>query len=143
VAISVTLALDLRAAGLRWDPEPGDRFVLPHRDMDTEVFVLSNMTIEVHEFPAGSVIGFNGVAEWALDSIEADEALWLPSEEQLRERLGGLFRHLHRVTGADRARAAVTIRWGRGELTVTEDDAAQAYGRALLAVLTEVRATRS
>ena len=49
-------------------PRPGDRFVLPHRGMDEEVFVLWDMTVEVHEFPSGRVIGFNGVTEWALDA---------------------------------------------------------------------------
>ena len=70
---------------------PGDRFVLPNRGMDDDVFVLSNMTVEVHEFPSGKVIGFNGVTEWALDSVDQREAVWLPAEHQLRDLLGGLF----------------------------------------------------
>jgi hypothetical protein len=61
--IGLDLALSLRAAGLRWTPRLGDRFVLPNRGMDEDVFVLSNMTVEVHEFPTGKVIGFNGVTE--------------------------------------------------------------------------------
>ena len=89
--IGLDLALALRAAGLRWTPAPGDRFVLPNRGMDEDVFVLSNMTVEVHEFPNGKVIGFNGVTEWALDSVDQREALWMPAEHQLRELLGGLF----------------------------------------------------
>jgi hypothetical protein len=31
-------------------------------------FVLSDMTVDLHEFPGGSVVGFNGTTEWALDS---------------------------------------------------------------------------
>jgi hypothetical protein len=89
--IGLDLALSLRTAGLRWTPSLGDRFVLPNRGMDEDVFVLSNMTVEVHEFPTGKVIGFNGVTEWALDSIDQQEAVWLPAEHQLRELLGGLF----------------------------------------------------
>src|SRR3954451_23023288 len=92
--VPLPLALALRDAGLRWRPAPGDRFVLPDRGMDDEVFVLSDMTVEVHEFSTGSVIGFNGVTEWALDSVEQEEAVWMPSEQQLRERLGGLFSRL-------------------------------------------------
>ena len=87
--IALDLALALRDAGLRWSPQRGDRFVLPHREMDEDVFVLSDMTVEVHEFPNGRVIGFNGVTEWALDSVEQHEALWLPAEHQLRELLAG------------------------------------------------------
>ena len=94
--LPVALARRLHAAGLRWTPAPGDRFVLPDRGMDDDVFVISDMTVEVHEFPTATVIGFNGTTEWALDSVEQHEALWLPHEHQLRELLGGLFRSLTR-----------------------------------------------
>ena len=59
------------------------------------------MTVELHDFPTGTVIGFNGTVEWALDSVEAHNSVWLPSEAQLRERLGGTFRRLvaDRATG--------------------------------------------
>ncbi len=97
--ISLALARTLRDAGLRWDPAPGDRFVIADRDMDGEVFTLSEMTVELHEFPSGKVIGFNGTVEWALDSVEAHNSVWLPSEAQLRERLGGAFRRLSLVDG--------------------------------------------
>jgi hypothetical protein len=158
--VTVELALALRAAGLRWSPAPGDRFVLPHREMDKDVFVLSEMTVEVHDFPNGAVIGFNGVTEWALDSVEKDDALWLPSEDQLRQRLAGMFVRLEavparlpEVASADPAspegangagrRYAVTIRTPDGERAFTETEPAQAYGRALLSVLTELTGTTS
>ena len=94
--ISVGLARRLRDGGLRWDPAPGDRFVVADRDMDDEVFTLSEMTVDVHKQANSTVIGFNGTVEWALDSVEANDALWLPSETQLRERLGATFRRLIR-----------------------------------------------
>jgi hypothetical protein len=96
--ISLELAVRLREAGLGWTPAPGDRFALPDRGID-EVFVLSNMTIQVYELPKGSVIGFNGTTEWALDDVDKDEAIWLPSEDQLRDRLGEAFERLERVEG--------------------------------------------
>jgi hypothetical protein len=130
--ISLSLAMSLRDAGLRWSPAPGDRFVLPGRGMDDEVFVLSNMTVEVHEFPTGRVIGFNGVTEWALDSVEQDEAVWLPAEDQLRARLGGLFTRLEAHPGAA---FTVTVTLPEGVFTHREQDAAEAYGQALLGVL--------
>lgn len=139
--ISVELALALRAAGLSWTPQPGDRFVLPHRGMDAEVFVLSDMTVEVHDFPSGSVIGFNGVTEWALDSVQADEALWLPAEGQLRDLLGALFRRLTAVPSPDGAAASfeATVVVAGEARTFTAGDAVLAYGQALLAVLTDLR----
>ena len=126
--ISVELAKLLRGAGVRWDPAPGDRFVLPDRGMDDDVFVLSHMTIDVHEFPTGRVIAFNGTVEWALDSVEQEAALWLPSEAQLRELLGGAFvqlaRHSHEYH--------VELDVDGHRTAVTADDPEEAYGRALL-----------
>src|SRR3954462_9750552 len=94
--IGVQLAQQLKEAGLDWKPALGDRFAIPDRDLDDEVFVLSHMTIEVYTMPEGRVIGFNGTTEWALDDVEIDQALWLPREDQLRDLLGGTFRSLRR-----------------------------------------------
>jgi hypothetical protein len=99
------LALQLREAGLAWKPVAGDRFGIPDRGLDDEVFVLSHMTIEVHQLPDGPVIGFNGTVEWALDDVAQDEAVWLPREDQLRELLGAGFRRLERL--GDRYRVVV------------------------------------
>ncbi len=96
--IGVEVAHALKEAGLVWKPGSGDRFIIPDRDLDDQVFVLSNMTIEVYNVPEGRVIGFNGTTEWALDDVEIEEALWLPREDQLRELLGGTFRALRRST---------------------------------------------
>jgi hypothetical protein len=131
--ISVGLARDLRAAGLRWQPENGDRFVVADRDMDDEVFVLSDMTVELHQFPTGPVIGFNGTTEWALDSLDKNDALWLPAEHQLRDLLGAAFLRLERSEGG----YDVVLRDGSaaGETRVSGPNPAEAYGRALLARL--------
>jgi hypothetical protein len=102
--------------------------------MDEEVFVLSDMTVEVHRFPTGSVIGFNGVTEWALDSVDQHEAVWLPAEHQLREMLGGLFVRLE----SDADGFGVTLSLPSGRTTHRASTAEDAYGRALLAVLREV-----
>jgi hypothetical protein len=110
-----------------WTPAPGDRFALPDRGLD-EVFVLSNMTIQVYELPKGSVIGFNGTTEWALDDVDKDEAIWLPTEEQLRNRLGEAFERLERIDGRYHVVAG-------GHLFVA-DHPEQAYGEALLRRLT-------
>jgi hypothetical protein len=127
--LAVDLALQLRTAGLVWAPAQGDRFVVPHRDMDDSVFVLSDMTVEVHDLPTGRVVGFNGTTEWALDSVGLKEALWLPREEQLRALLGDRFARLER----DGAGWAVVLE-GPQERHAA-DDAEDAYGRAVLSTL--------
>ena len=129
--IGVEVARHLKEAGLDWKPAPGDRFAIPDRDLDEDVFVLSNMTIEVYSMPEGRVIGFNGTTEWALDDVEIDEALWLPREDQLRELLGGTFRSLTRTdAGYD---VAITL---LGEdRTFTAASAEEAYAGALLHLL--------
>jgi hypothetical protein len=126
--LPLDLASQLRESGLRWKPAPGDRFAIPDRDLDEEVFVLSNMVIEMHQLPDGPVIGFNGTTEWALDDVEQEEAIWMPREDQLRDLLGGTFRGLDR----DRSDYRVTIALADEELTFTAGTAEEAYGRALL-----------
>jgi hypothetical protein len=129
--ISVPLARKLRDSGLRWDPQPGDRFVVADRGMDDEVFTLAEMTVDVHDFPGGRVIGFNGTVEWALDAIEASNSVWLPSESQLRERLGGTFVRLDRAGD----QWQVTLDVNASPVVTADADATEAYGRALLALI--------
>jgi hypothetical protein len=126
--LPLDLASQLRAAGLRWKPAPGDRFAIPDRDLDDEVFVLSNMVIDIHHLPEGPTIGFNGTTEWALDDVEQEEAVWLPREDQLRELLGGTFQALTR----DRDGFRVEITIGDERLAFTSGLPEQAYGEALL-----------
>src|SRR3954469_9771213 len=130
--ISVGTARRLRDGGLRWDPGPGDRFVVADRDMDDEVFTLSEMTVDVHKHPSGAVIGFNGTVEWALDSVEAGDTVWLPSETQLRELLAATFRRLVRTPSGWRIELDIA---GRAAV-VEHEDAAEAYGLALLHLIT-------
>jgi hypothetical protein len=129
--LSLASARALRDAGLHWTPVRGDSFVMPDREMDAHVFVLSDMTIEVHQFPAGPVIGFNGTTEWALDSIDQSEALWVPAEHQLRELLGEAFAGLAPTGDGYR----VTLRIDGVTSGFDGPDAAEAYASALLHLL--------
>ena len=129
--ISVALASALRAAGLEWRPSRGDRFVVDQPEMTAEVFVLSDMTVELHQFPTGPEIGFNGTTEWALDSVAARQAIWLPAEHQLRALLSRAFLRLERVGDAYR----VVVRDGDSERYYDNRDPAEAYGLALLELL--------
>ena len=122
--ISTDLARSLAAQGMRWNPASGDSFCLDGDDFDGEVFILSDMTIEAHEFDTGTILGFNGTTEWALDSVSLDVALWMPREDQLRDMLGGTFVSLSRADGV------YTVETLAGSYAA--GDAAQAYGLALL-----------
>jgi hypothetical protein len=123
------MARALREAGLRWEPRAGDLFVIPDRDFDEETFVLSDMVIETVNPPDGPpILAFNGTTEWALDSLEAQEAVWLPREDQLRELLGSSFDGLERVPGPPEG-YAVSAR-GERHVDVTAE---AAYARAVLA----------
>lgn len=128
--LSVALASRLLAAGVLWTPRQGDRFVLPGRGMDQEVFWLSDMTVAVHELPRGRVVGFNGTTEWALDSVRLEEALWLPREDQLRDLLGDRFLALQRTASG----WAVRRRDGRWSV---HEDVECAYALAVLDVAGE------
>ena len=126
--ICVEVAHALKEAGLTWKPATGDRFVIPDRDLDDQVFVLSDMTIEVYNVPDGRVIGFNGTTEWALDSVAQDDALWLPREDQLRELLRATFRSLTRLEDS----FEVEVELGGQRMRFDHPDVAEAYGLALL-----------
>ena len=133
--LSIALALQLREAGLQWKPASGDRFVVTEAEMAGEVFVLSDMTVEVQRLPQGDVIGFNGTTEWALDSVDNSRAVWLPRETQLRELLAGTFRSLDR--DADGWRVTVEVNGRRADFT--DQDVEEAYGRAMLHLIELVR----
>jgi hypothetical protein len=126
-------ALRLRRTGLHWHPASGDRFGVLVDGVD-DVFTVSEMTIQAHDYPTGTVLGFNGTTEWALDSVAQDDAVWLPREDQLRELLGGTFRSLARSTDG-RFQVLVELA-GRPEQVFTADHAEDAYALALLSLIT-------
>jgi hypothetical protein len=129
--ISSELARRLREAGVSWHPASGDAFRIDSGEFDSEVFTVSEMTVEPHEFDTGTILGFNGTTEWALDSVAIENALWLPREDQLRELLGGTFVSLARANGG----YLVTTAHHGVERTFTAPDPAEAYAAALLSLV--------
>ncbi|MTD15886.1 pilus assembly protein CpaE [Nakamurella sp. YIM 132087] len=126
------LALALRHAGLPWNPASGDRFSLLDENFAGDVFTLADMTIEP-QGPAGrQVLGFNGTTEWALDSVEFVDALWLPREDQLRELLGAYFRGLELT---DQGYEVTVHLPGEDPRTIPAETAPDAYALAVLARL--------
>ena len=126
--ITIELAERLLQLAPRWEPTSGDRFVIPGRDMDDSVFVISEMTIESEEVTGGHIIKFNGTTEWALDSISQESVLWLPREDQLRSMLGRAFDRLIALEGG----FAVVLTDGSRHVDI---DAERAYARAEIAHL--------
>jgi hypothetical protein len=132
--ITTELAVELARRGLPWRPSSGDRFHVPDRDLDDEVFVVSGMSIEVSDLPSGAEMRFNGTVEWALDSIAQSEVIWLPREDQMRDVLGPRFVRLERLEGETAGYAVVLT----GDERHVDIDAERAYARALLSVLPEL-----
>ena len=127
--LTIELARRLIESGVEWTPSTGDRFVLSVPGMEDDVFVISELTVDVHHFASGDVLGFNGTTEWALDSIEQSKVIWLPREDQLRELAGDDFVGLERIEGG----YAVVLRTRSGALERCIDiDAERAYARAVL-----------
>ena len=129
--ISLDLARQLEDAGVSWVPGDGDRFMVPDRDLDDDVFVVSHMVVEVDDSPTGRVLKFNGTTEWALDIVHSGEALWLPREDQLRTMLGRHFVALATTPGG----YAVVVDHDGQQQRHEDLDAECAYARAVLSVL--------
>lgn len=85
--ISLSLAMELKQAGLNWNPELHDFFAIPQPDLENRLFVLSDMTIDIQQIFGWEAITFNGAMEWSLDYIMTAEVVWVPTESQLREML--------------------------------------------------------
>lgn len=133
--VAIDLARALRDLGLEWDPVPGDQFTILQPELTGEVFTLSEMVVEARRYSTGTVLGFNGTTEWALDSLALDDALWLPREDQLRDLLGAAFRSLTLEDGTFWVEASD----GSGQTrTSAARDASDAYAHALLSHLAEV-----
>ena len=124
--ITRELAERLLQSAPRWQPTSGDRFIIPDREMDETVFVISEMTIESEDVPGGQIIKFNGTTEWALDSLPQEAVLWLPREDQLRSMLGQAFDRLEALEGG----FAVVLTDGSRHIDI---DAERAYARAAIA----------
>jgi hypothetical protein len=135
--ISIDLARALRTAGLRWHPRSGDGFVIETSESSGDVFTVSEMTVEVHDFPSGQLIGFNGTTEWALDSVDVTDTLWLPREDQLRELLRDGFRSLVVDRDGGDALYVVTAVIRGASRSYEAETAADAYGEAVLDLIVQ------
>ncbi|HEX2369903.1 MAG TPA: pilus assembly protein CpaE [Acidimicrobiia bacterium] len=129
--ISHSLAIRLRDAGLEWTPQPHDVFAIPDRDLDDRLFVVADLSTEITEIAGLRTITFNGVVEWSLDWILGEDVVWMPSEAQLRERVGANLVALERISDGYRC----TISNGSELRRFDAQEAADAYAGALLELL--------
>lgn len=85
--LSLQTSLKLKNAGLEWTPTTHDFFAIPDVDMDDKLFAMSDMTVSMEVLHGYHAITFNGAVEWALDFVFKADAVWLPTETQLREMI--------------------------------------------------------
>jgi hypothetical protein len=138
--ISVELARALKRAGLEWQPTERDLFVMPEHNLEGQVFVVSPLPALVQKFSDEWTITFHGAIEWALDYVMMSEAVWMPTETQLRDMLA-------RAVGADaplrldRLQSGYRLQVGVGAdmLEFEAPQAEEAYGRALLHIFEQER----
>ncbi|MCL4265617.1 MAG: pilus assembly protein CpaE [Anaerolineae bacterium] len=135
--ISVALAKQLKEAGLVWQTAVNDFFAIPDRGLDDKVFVISDMMVTMELVQGWPALTFHGTAEWAADHLLTHEAIWLPTEGQLREALEKLlpenepdFSLTRRVDGYD-----CEIGQGERPLIFSADTAVDAYALTLLHLL--------
>ena len=136
--ISQALAVQLKEAGLVWHTSVHDFFAIPDRDMDGRIFVLSDMMVTMELLRGWPAMMFHGTSEWAMDYLLTHEAVWMPTESQLRENLeeelaarNGRFLQLQRQDEA----YACEISLGEKRVQFTAVDPSEAYGQALLDLL--------
>ncbi|MGO1479705.1 MAG: hypothetical protein ACTHWF_01130 [Brachybacterium sp.] len=134
--IDIDIARRLRDQGLTWEPADGDHFAIDNEQLREEIFMLSSMVVEQAQGRSGHpVLRFNGTTEWALDSVEQHEVVWIPREDQLRAALGETFRALRRLEDGS---FVVTVRTVEGsDREVQAPRAEEALAGALLIRLTE------
>ena len=83
--ISLALAQKLKEAGLVWQTTINDFFAVPDRGMDDKLFVISDLMVTMELLQGWPALTFHGTAEWAADYLLTHDAVWMPTEEQLRQ----------------------------------------------------------
>ena len=136
------LALQLKQAGLTWRPTMRDTFALLESDMDEQIFAISDAAVLIQLLHGQPVVTFHGSVEWALDSVQLADAVWLPSETQVRLELE---RRLDEraASGPSLRREpdgyACTIEIDGQEQRFSAASGSDAYARALLFLLERER----
>ncbi|MBK9941025.1 MAG: pilus assembly protein CpaE [Kouleothrix sp.] len=136
--ISATRAQQLKQRGLAWAPAERDFFIMPDHNLDGQIFVVSALPALVQSFGGQQTITFQGSIEWALDYVVLSEAVWLPSESQLRAQLAAAIGpdaplRLERLSAGYRLLAGIGAELAEFEATSAEECYALALLQALAA----------
>jgi len=138
--ISIPLALELRDSGLAWEPKLHDFFTIPNTSLDKRIFVVNDMMIDVQQLFGRQIITFNGAVEWSLDYITIAEALWIPTEAQLRENLLQHAQRLaipHVTLTAAIDECICKLKSTSRQMSFVDANASDAYAQALLYLLAQ------
>jgi hypothetical protein len=136
--ISLATARKLKAAGLVWVPNLHDFFAIPERSMDERLFVISDMLVTVDMLQGLQVVSFQGASEWALDSLVTTDAVWMPSEAQVRQALEAALLasgHPDVLLKSSLVGFRCTISFQNEPLSFEANEASEAYAAALLHIL--------
>jgi hypothetical protein len=133
--ISLEMAKRLKDAGVKWEPAQGDKFALLDRDLDDRVFVINDMATVIELLQGTPAVTFHGTPEWALDYVLLTEAVWLPDEGQIRQRLHDILvlqgEPVYDLLYAD-GEFLCRFEWKGEALSFKSSGACEAYGEALL-----------
>ena len=134
--ISTELAQRLKTAGLEWRPAERDFFMMPEHNLDEQIFVVSALPALVQNFHSEMSITFHGSIEWALDYVLLSEAVWLPTETQMRALVANAIGP-DAPLRLDRTAAGYRVQIASGPelLDFDAEDAENAYALALLHML--------
>lgn len=136
--ISLSTAIQLHEAGLNWIPAMHDFFAIPDRGLDDRVFVINDIMAFIEIRQNMPLVTFHGTAEWALDYVLTSEAVWLPTEEQLRTKL------MHYLVSEKQPALSLASRpegyecqilYKDQRLVFNSSQASEAYAAALLYIL--------
>ncbi len=138
--LPLTLAIQLKDAGLNWIPDINDFFAIPDSDLDDRIFVMADMMTAPTTLKGWPAITFHGTSEWAMDYIFMQEVVWLPTEEQLRQELVYLLDRSEEKTVLmlkleENGRYTITISYQNTPLNFTAPTPSETYGQALLHIL--------
>lgn len=132
--------MQLKEAGLVWHTSVHDFFAIPDRDLDGRLFVLSDMMVTMELLRGWPAVVFHGTAEWAQDYLLTHEAVWMPTESQVREKLeeelaaqNGRFHQLLCLPDGYQCNVSLADE----PLEFTAASASDAYGQALLYLLSQ------
>ena len=133
--VSAELAQQLRSAGLKWKPSLHDFFMVPDTAVSDRHFVLTDMMANISVLQGHHAITFNGAVEWALDFVYLLDALWVPTEAQVRTQLMNRLPNKSLALRLTDDEFECEVRPAEEPLVFSAPTAADAYGRALLFLL--------